>query len=1118
MNAFVTLRSLRCLFFALILCNFANVEAQTIKSQIVPFQKVGDSVQFAQPQGSESFLLQSRANSRAAWKTLSTTPANVATPIVSLSIPVQARNLGLRVVALVKPLSGERRPLSFSVASNKKFLTFKTIRQARLYSVEYYQPAKKVWSRVSTVAGSEQSGRVVRVNLPANLAGSRGLSLRVAAVIGDAPPSADLSSSVPTALRTGVHKFSARTEKTPASPAPVLSAASKSQEDTGYSSDVAVEEADVWKVRGRKIYIFNQLRGLQVVDTANPKQPEIVGSWSQAAVGEDLYLLGPSQGDATGALLLTQVPWQSDQPAGTRLIRLGLNQDIPTYETSIDLPGSLQESRLIGDRLHLITTSWQDEQGNWSPNTFVITLDISQNGLLVEESRKTVPYYASVVGSTDHYLWLAGSGVSDWSRHDLTAYPIQNDGSLGNPQVANLGGVIQDKFKVGEVSNGLAAVVQSWKAPDGSWQNQVVLESYAFGGNGEMSRLAQLDIIQSEWLYATRFDGNRLYAVTFRQVDPLWLVDLSDPQNPAITGHLEVPGWSTFIEPIGDLLVAVGRESGQVSISLFDVSNRSAPQLASRINLGDSGYSWSEAEWNEKAVKILPESGLILVPLTEWKDGAWSNSVRILGLNRTDKTVSSLGTIRHSFSPRRSTLLKGEEVASISNRELVLVDISDRTAPALQSVVTLAFGVNRLAISSGYLYQFENANAWAGGSSTAVMRVAPANDPDAVVAEIPMSAGTVSAAEVFGKQLVVVEGGQSYQWGLWMRWGEPTATSDTVSVSVWSLQNPSLPTLSGRVSLPGSAGGEVAILQASSEIAAITRKSGSWNIWRGGGAVVVADARIPSSGWNPYGYSNDSLNVDVVRLKGRPAVLGSWSLNDPNIDTISQVYAFGDLLVLGYEKKETNPVPDVMDPIVVGDEPIAVSLPRISSGEFLSWQKRCWLQVLDLADPILPSPWAPVEIPGSLLGVSSLERGGGVLFTRSGMEDNCVYALGFDGEKAAIAAEVNVGSNHAVVTSGNSVYAAGDEVVLRWDFSDATSLFGPPVSWAIPNPGPQQLELIGKQPFVLSEQALYRLDPGAVTSLGRPPGWPSLGLVRSVNGITAIPTGDYGTFLGQPAR
>jgi hypothetical protein len=280
----------------------------------------------------------------------------------------------------------------------------------------------------------------------------------------------------------------------------------------------------------------------------------------------------------------------------------------------------------------------------------------------------------------------------------------------------------------------------------------------------------------------------------------------------------------------------------------------------------------------------------------------------------------------------------------------------------------------------------------------------------------------------------------------------------------------------------------------------------------------VADAGMPSSGWNPYGYSNDSLNVDVVRLKGRPAVLGSWSLNDPNIDTISRVYAFGDLLVLGYEKKETSPVPDVMDPIVLGDGPVAGSLPSISSGEFLSWQKRCWLQVLDLADPTLPSPWAPVELPGSLLGVSWLERGGGVIFTQSGLDDNDVYVLGFDGEKAAVAAKVDVVSHHAVVTGGNSVYAAGDEVVLRWDFSDRTSLFGAPVSWSIPTPGTQQLEVIGKQAFVLNEQGLYRLDPGAVTSLGRPPGWPSLGLVRSAGDITAIPTGDYGTFLGQPAR
>jgi hypothetical protein len=61
------------------------------------------------------------------------------------------------------------------------------------------------------------------------------------------------------------------------------------------------------------------------------------------------------------------------------------------------------------------------------------------------------------------------------------------------------------------------------------------------------------------------------------------------------------------------------------------------------------------------------------------------------------------------------------------------------------------------------------------------------------------------------------------------------------------------------------------------------------------------------------------------------------------------------------------------------------------------------------------------------------------------------------------------------------------------------------------------LEVIGKQAFVLSEQGLYRLDPVAVTSLGKPPGWPSLGLVRSAGDITAIPTGDYGTFLAQPA-
>lgn len=59
---------------------------------------------------------------------------------------------------------------------------------------------------------------------------------------------------------------------------------------------------------------------------------------------------------------------------------------------------------------------------------------------------------------------------------------------------------------------------------------------------------------------------------------------------------------------------------------------------------------------------------------------------------------------------------------------------------------------------------------------------------------------------------------------------------------------------------------------------------------------------------------------------------------------------------------------------------------------------------------------------------------GGVLLTRSRADDNRVYALGFDGENASVAAEVNLGANRALVSKAGSIYAAGDASVQRWDF------------------------------------------------------------------------------------
>ncbi|MCC6142355.1 MAG: beta-propeller domain-containing protein, partial [Candidatus Hydrogenedentes bacterium] len=123
-----------------------------------------------------------------------------------------------------------------------------------------------------------------------------------------------------------------------------------------------------------------------------------------------------------------------------------------------------------------------------------------------------------------------------------------------------------------------------------------------------------------ETLFATRFDGPRGYLVTYLLVDPLFVLDLSDPAKPAVSGVLEVPGWSTHIEPQGDRLVALGvddTDGRRVSVSLFDVSDPYNPTLADRVSCG-KGWSWSNAYTDVKAFTVLDDT--LIVPFSGWHE------------------------------------------------------------------------------------------------------------------------------------------------------------------------------------------------------------------------------------------------------------------------------------------------------------------------------------------------------------------------------------------------------------------------------------------------------------------------------------------------------------------
>lgn len=100
-----------------------------------------------------------------------------------------------------------------------------------------------------------------------------------------------------------------------------------------------------------------------------------------------------------------------------------------------------------------------------------------------------------------------------------------------------------------------------------------------------------IDLGLTERIFAVRFIGDVAYVVTFRQIDPFYTLDLSDPSNPQMTGELKIPGFSSYLHPLDDdLILGVGQEEGRVKLSLFDVSDMTDPREVSVYHL-DEYYS-----------------------------------------------------------------------------------------------------------------------------------------------------------------------------------------------------------------------------------------------------------------------------------------------------------------------------------------------------------------------------------------------------------------------------------------------------------------------------------------------------------------------------------------------
>ena len=181
----------------------------------------------------------------------------------------------------------------------------------------------------------------------------------------------------------------------------------------------------------------------------------------------------------------------------------------------------------------------------------------------------------------------------------------------------------------------------------------------------------------NESIRAFRVIEDRGYVITFRQTDPLYVIDLRNPAAPAVLGELKIPGYSGYLHPIGEnLLLGVGQSGSEanaepgVQFSLFDISDPTYPR---RIATHTEGAGSAGAEFDPKAFLYWQPRDLIIAPAEVYGDdqgrGAFSGVVL---LRATEDGLTELGKVRVAAGDGMASrsFVIGDDVFVLSDQAL----------------------------------------------------------------------------------------------------------------------------------------------------------------------------------------------------------------------------------------------------------------------------------------------------------------------------------------------------------------------------------------------------------------------------------------------------------------
>jgi uncharacterized secreted protein with C-terminal beta-propeller domain len=306
------------------------------------------------------------------------------------------------------------------------------------------------------------------------------------------------------------------------------------------------------------------------------------------------------------------------------------------------------------------------------------------------------------------------------------------DGATGGIDFAattTVAGTIINQFSADENGEYLRIATTASNDYSGNWSDRdenmlFVLreDDGVFEFVGSLQNLAL-----NETMRSVRFLGDRVFVTTARTIDPLFAIDLSDPTRPEAVGHITLPGFTSYVHPVGEnFLLTVGRNtpnggSGPTQVSLFDVSNLLQPRRIAEYTF--ERFSWSESEIDHHAFGYFAEHGLLSIPTSRsyfvrvdldgdgYKETRQSVVDNELAVFRVDVDASNsnqrlklVSEISHDTPVRRSGYI-GDKLYSIANDSVKVVAVANPGVTiAIVEIPSLGFTLE--PISMPYFYPF----------------------------------------------------------------------------------------------------------------------------------------------------------------------------------------------------------------------------------------------------------------------------------------------------------------------------------------------------------------------------------------------------------------------------